>query len=69
MYLFRSYQTNLLTPYPMILSNVRSLLPGTPAKIVTERSLRPLLGRALDEQLANAKKFVRGSIGFVAQVA
>jgi hypothetical protein len=50
----------LLDLHPTILAYGKSLPPGTPTKMVTERGLRPLLGVPMDRQLRVARRQVSG---------
>jgi hypothetical protein len=56
---------NLLRLHPLIQSYVKTLLPGTPTKMVTERGLRSISCRPTGVQLALAKQLVRGFGAFV----
>lgn len=55
----------LLDLHPAILTYAKSLPPGTPTKMVTERGLRPLLGLALGRQLKVARQRIPGLAGYL----
>lgn len=50
----------LLKLHPVILTYVKSLPPGTPTKMVTERGLRLLVGLPQSRQLISANRIVPG---------
>ncbi|MBS2011440.1 MAG: hypothetical protein JST00_00900 [Deltaproteobacteria bacterium] len=51
---------NLLKLHPAILAYVKSLPPGTPSRMVTERRLRFLVGQSPQRQLVDARALVPG---------
>lgn len=55
----------LLGLHPTLLAYVRSLPPGTPTRLVTERGLRLLGRQPLGRQPSVAKRAVPGFAGFV----
>lgn len=55
----------LLRLAPRLLEYVRGLPAGTPARMVTERSLRPLTRLPAEEQIERAMKGVPGFAVFV----
>ncbi len=52
----------LLRLHPEILDHVRRLPPGTPPRLVTERSLRPLTLLSSVEQLKAAQRILPGFV-------
>ena len=59
----------LLNLHPVILAYVKSLPPGTPTKMVTERSLRGLVRVPSHRQVVSAKRLVPGFAAFTMQEA
>lgn len=55
----------LLDLHPAILAYGKSLPPGTPTKLVTERGLRPLLGFTSLRQLKVARQRIPGLAAFL----
>lgn len=51
---------DLLLLHPMILAYVKSLPPGTPTRLVTERALRPIVRTTISKQVAAAARMVAG---------
>jgi len=51
---------SLLRLHPDILEHVRSLPAGTPSRLVTERSLRPLTRLSFEEQLKLGRSVLPG---------
>jgi hypothetical protein len=60
---------SLLRLHPMILAYVKSLPPGTPTRLVTERGLRALVVQPPNRQVVVANRIVPGFAGFVTGVA
>ena len=56
----------LLDLHPTILAYGKSLPPGTPTKLVTERGLRPLVGLPKERQLKVARQRVVGFVDYLA---
>lgn len=55
----------LLDLHPMIREYIKSLPPGTPERMVTERGLRRIVEEPLDKQIGLAGEVVRGFKAFV----
>ena len=49
---------DLLRLHPTILAYVKSLPPGTPTRLVTERALRPIVRTPISKQVAAAERMV-----------
>jgi len=58
----------LLGLHPLIIAYVKSLRPGTPARMVTERRLRVLVKQPMRKQVLPAKNVVLGFSEYVARM-